>query len=109
MEAHAYKQVTAQQLRSFCETARRGSLPCAAAFVRRQPQVRFIFHELQVDEVAGAVDDGRADIGFTPVGLEARPTFRLLTFEPWYHLDVLLITPHNHPLARRRRVALADL
>lgn len=198
MEAHAYKQVTAQQLRSFCETARRGSLsaaasalglaqptvwkqvhalekaygvklvepyargcvpteagrllldlafpclanldtlssrfeaarqsaevpirvaasprflaedlvPCAAAFVRRQPQVRFIFHEVQVDQVADAVDDGHADIGFTPVGLEARPTYRLLTFEPWYHLDVLLITPRNHPLARQRRVALADL
>lgn len=198
MEAHAYKQVTAQQLRSFCETARRGSLsaaatalglaqptvwkqvhalekaygvklvepfargcipteagrlllelafpclsnldtlssrfeaarqqaavsihiagsprflgedlvPCAAAYVRRRPHVRFILHELQVDEVAAAVDDGRADIGFTPVTLETRADYRLLTFEPWYHLDVLLITPRNHPLARRQRVTLADL
>lgn len=195
---HAYKQVTAQQLRSFCETARRGSLsaaatalglaqptvwkqvhalekaygvklvepyargcvtteagrllldlafpclanldtlgsrfdaarrsaevvvhvagsprflaedlvPCVAAFVTQRPHVRFIFHELQVDEVAAAVDDGRADLGFTPVGLEVRDTYRLLTFEPWYHLDVLLITPREHPLARRRRVALTDL
>ena len=30
MGQRAYKQVTAQQLRSFCETARRGSLSAAA-------------------------------------------------------------------------------
>src|SRR4029079_8354467 len=40
MDAHAYKQVTAQQLRSFCETARRGSLSAAAtALGLAQPTV----------------------------------------------------------------------
>jgi DNA-binding transcriptional LysR family regulator len=198
MSRHAYKQVTTQQLRSFCETARRGSLtaaatalglaqptvwkqvhaletaygirliephargcrlteagrlllqlsfpclanldtlgtrfgdalraaeipitvassprflgedlvPCVAEFVRTWPHVRFTFREMQVDEVAAAIDAGQADIGFTPVGEGQRTLYPLLTFEPCYHLDVLLIAPRNHPLARRKRVRLEDL
>jgi DNA-binding transcriptional LysR family regulator len=198
MDRHVYKQVTVQQLRSFCETARRGSLsaaatalglaqptvwkqvhalekayhvrlvephargcrltpagelllalsfpclanldtlairfedtlksaeiavtvassprflaedlvPCVAQFVRQRPQVRFYFREMQVDEVVAAVDNGQADLGFTPVPRPEHSAFPLLTFEPWYSLDVLLITPRNHPLARRKQVRLADL
>jgi DNA-binding transcriptional LysR family regulator len=198
MDRHVYKQVTVQQLRSFCETARRGSLtaaasalglaqptvwkqvhalekaygvrlvephargctlteagqlllslsfpclanldtlatrfedalkaaevaitvassprflaedlvPCVAEFVRRRPHVRFLFREMQVDEVAAAIDNGQADLGFTPVASADRSSYPLLTYEPWYSLDVLLITPRRHPLARRKQVRLADL
>jgi DNA-binding transcriptional LysR family regulator len=198
MGQRAYKQVTAQQLRSFCETARRGSLsaaatalglaqptvwkqvhalekaygvpliephargctltaagrillelsfpclanldtlaarfrdgldaaevpitiassprmlaedlvPCVAEFLALWPRAHFYFREVQVDEVAEVVDSGAADLGFTPVAGEARDAFPLVTFDPWYFLDVLLITPRKHPLARRRHVRLEDL
>src|SRR5439155_16036288 len=32
-----------------------------------------------------------------------------LEFEPLYHVDVVLLTPKNHPLARQRRVQPRDL
>ena len=195
MEGHAYKQVTAQQLRSFCETARRGSLSAAATALglaqptvwkqvhalekaygvklvepharlhshRRRPAAprarlpvpgqprharrgaeaarqqadvsihvaaspRFLGEDLvpapppSCDAVRTSASSftscrwTRSPLPWTtaapyrlhPVGLESRPAFRLLSFEPWYHLDVLLITPRNHPLAAAAR-ALADL
>ncbi|WP_439620660.1 LysR family transcriptional regulator [Gemmata sp.] len=83
-------------------------VPCVAEFVRANPRVRFAFLEMDTDEVAGAVDDGRAQIGFTPAAL-TRKAHPRLTCDPWYALDVLLVVRTDHPLARRRRVRLRDL
>ena len=48
----------------------------------------------------------RADLGFSslPGGGSS-----LLSVEPWYELDVLLITPKRHPLAKRRTVSATEL
>jgi molybdate transport repressor ModE-like protein len=81
---------------------------CVAAFVPRWPQVRFTLREVNGDAVAGAVEGGDAALGFTTHG-EDRARYRLLSFHPWYHLELILITPRDHPLARQRRVRPEDL
>jgi DNA-binding transcriptional LysR family regulator len=63
---------------------------------------------MDTDEVAGAVDDGHAQIGFSPVTFD-RKKYPRLRSDPWYPLDVLLVLRTDHPLARRKRVRLADL
>jgi DNA-binding transcriptional LysR family regulator len=49
----------------------------------------------------------QSDLGLAAIA--ADPENRWLFFEPCYHLDILLLTPRNHPLARRRRVRATDL
>lgn len=82
--------------------------PCLAKFHRGHPQVRFRFLELPVDEVASAVQDRRADFGFTTSRLTEEQQRGLLT-EPAYTLEVRLLAPKGHPLARRRAVRPRDL
>jgi DNA-binding transcriptional LysR family regulator len=64
-------------------------------------------------DVHESVEAGKADAG---VILNRGPNLDLpwdvspwLDFEPLYELDVVLITPKNHPLARRRHVRPDDL
>ncbi len=81
---------------------------CIVEFERRWPQVRFTFRELHTDEVALQVESGEADVGISPErGPHADSSW--LEFEPCYDLDILLITPEDHPLARRRHVSPRDL
>lgn len=80
-----------------------------AAFMRRSPQVRLRLLERPTGQVAQAVDSGEADVGISSdrePGAAGNPR---LTLEPAYPLDTLLIVPRDHPLARRRQVAPADL
>jgi DNA-binding transcriptional LysR family regulator len=60
-----------------------------------------------VDKVAAAVESGEADLGLTPERPAADNPW--LTFEPAYELDLILVTPRDHPLARKRRVRPEDL
>ncbi|MBA4190696.1 MAG: hypothetical protein C0467_22150 [Planctomycetaceae bacterium] len=83
-------------------------VPCVADFVQSHPRVRFSFCEMETDQVAAAVADGRAQLGFTPVVPSRKSSSRLIC-QPWYKLDVLLILRTDHPLARRKRVRLRDL
>jgi molybdate transport repressor ModE-like protein len=78
------------------------------AFETRNPGVRLRFLELPVEQVAAAVESGRADLGLTLRRSADFPNHRL-DFEPGYELDIVLVTPKDHPLARRRRVAPSDL
>ena len=55
-----------------------------------------------VEEVAAAVESGNADLGFAVKSSDCNSPW--LSYEPCYELDILLITPRDHPLARRRRV-----
>jgi DNA-binding transcriptional LysR family regulator len=82
--------------------------PCVAGFVRVWPRSRFTLIESHGDEVAGLVASGQADIGFT-AHIGSRAEYPLLTFDPWYQLDVLLITPRDHPLAQRKHIRPEDL
>src|SRR5262249_12425733 len=83
-------------------------VPCIAEFVRHSPRIRFTFLEMGTNEVARAVDEGRAQLGFTPAAC-TRKQFPRLTCHSWYDLDVLLVMRIDHPLAKRRRVKLKDL
>jgi molybdate transport repressor ModE-like protein len=79
-----------------------------SAFEARHPGVRLRFLELPTEQVAAAVESGRADLGLTLRRSVDLPNRRLV-FEPAYQLDLVLVTPKDHPLARKRRVAPRDL
>lgn len=81
---------------------------CIAEFVKQWPRARFTLRESNGDLVAGLVEAGTATLGFTP-HLENRPQFPNLVFEAWYELEILLITPRDHPLARKRQIRPEDL
>jgi DNA-binding transcriptional LysR family regulator len=58
--------------------------------------------------VAAAVENRRADFGFTPDRLSEEQE-RGLSAEAAYSLEMRLVTPKGHPLARRRTVRPSDL
>jgi DNA-binding transcriptional LysR family regulator len=82
--------------------------PCVTKHHAQFPKTRFTFLELVDGEVAGAVLERHADLGFTPTPLTGEQ-LGLLAMEPAYALEVRLITPKDHPLARRRMVRPQDL
>lgn len=77
-------------------------------FERRQPRVRLRFVELSGHQIAAAVESRQADLGLT-VERPTAPPSPWLTFESAYELEPFLITPRDHPLARRRNVRPKDL
>jgi DNA-binding transcriptional LysR family regulator len=80
---------------------------CVAEFSRRRPHVRVTLQDMTIEEVMDAVESGKADIGLTVPW--PGPPREWLVFEPAYEYEVLLLTPKNHPLARRRQVKPTDL
>ena len=62
---------------------------------------------MNADQVAVAVASELADIGLAASGAADDDTW--LLYEPCYELDMMLIAPPDHPLARKRRVGIADL
>jgi DNA-binding transcriptional LysR family regulator len=81
---------------------------CLGRFHTRSPKTRFTFLELDDELVADAVLERRTDFGLTPMPLTEEQR-KMLLVEPLYALEVRLITPKDHPLARRRTVHLRDL
>jgi DNA-binding transcriptional LysR family regulator len=79
-----------------------------AVFERAYPKVRVNLFERMSGHVAAAVESGEADLGVSTEQDAGEPT-SWLTFEPGYELDIILITPKKHPLARRQRIAPRDL
>jgi len=86
---------------------------CAQAFQRRHPDVQLHVKELADEQVHTAVEAGQADFGVIlnrGANLEAPWTVsRWLEFEPLYELDIGLIAPRDHPLARRRSIRPNDV
>jgi molybdate transport repressor ModE-like protein len=81
---------------------------CIIEFTRRWPNIRLTLEEMKVEDVPRAVETGQVDLGLAHTG-SASPGNAWVAFEPAYELDVILITPKDHPLARRRRVTTSDL
>jgi DNA-binding transcriptional LysR family regulator len=81
---------------------------CVAEYLRVRPQVRLILEHVAVEGVTAAVTSGRADLGLTAscVPDTDDPS---LAYEPCYELEIVLVTPPDHPLARRRHVQASDL
>lgn len=84
-------------------------LPAAVKrLLAAQPNLSFVFLELRDDQVVASVERGEADIGLTTRAVpDAAPIG--VTFETAYELETVLLTPHDHPLAKRPRVTPADL
>ena len=79
-----------------------------AEFTRRHPHIRLRLLETMIDRVGAAVESGKADVGIhTDFPLD--PPSPWLVDEPGYELDLVLVTPADHPLARRKVVRPADL
>jgi DNA-binding transcriptional LysR family regulator len=74
-----------------------------ADFQRRRSEVKVILHTASDDEVAQRVDAGACDLGFSEL-CGPGPSNPRLSYELSYELDVLLIVPRRHPLARAKRV-----
>jgi molybdate transport repressor ModE-like protein len=81
--------------------------PCVREFEHRFPHARLTLNEMNVDQVPAAVRSELADLGFAASGAVVDETW--LVYEPCYELDIVLVTPPDHPLARKRRVRAADL
>jgi DNA-binding transcriptional LysR family regulator len=81
---------------------------CVAEFERLHPRIHLTLKEFRNEEVLIAVESGEADLGLTS---DCDPILDnpWLSFEPCYEVDVILVTPEDHPLARRRRVHPRDL
>jgi DNA-binding transcriptional LysR family regulator len=80
--------------------------PCLPGYLTKYPQVRLTLSDVPNSEIEEMVESGRAEFGFAT--LSGRVS-ALLEAEPWYELDVSLVTPRNHPLAKRRTVRITDL
>jgi DNA-binding transcriptional LysR family regulator len=76
--------------------------------LRLEPRLSLAFLELRDDQVVEAVAKGAADLGLTTRAVPSEPPIGV-SFETAYELDTLLLTPKNHPLARRRTVKPSDL
>lgn len=86
---------------------------CVLEFRNRYPDAPLTLKEMFDDQVHAQVEAGEADLGLV-MGrssnlLDPSAVSPWLEFEPLYELDVVLITPKDHPLARRRRIQPHDL
>jgi DNA-binding transcriptional LysR family regulator len=77
-------------------------------FERTHPHVHLCLKEQAIEQIPALVESGEADLGLT-TELAGNPPSPWLVFEPCYKLDLFLVTPRDHPLARRRRVRPEDL
>lgn len=77
-------------------------------FRRRFPHVRLALVERMTGQVAAAVESGQADLG---VSSDREPGLSSprLTSESAYDLEALLVTPRQHPLAKKKQVQPRDL
>ena len=80
---------------------------CLAECERRSPHVQLILSEMRAEHVETAVAAMLADLGLAAIA--ADPEDPRLLYEPCYELDIVLVTPRDHPLARKRRVRVGDL
>jgi len=86
---------------------------CLTAFRRTHPAVALTMREMWKSEVHAQVEGGFADIGVVMNrSLDLTTPWKpspWLNCAPLYDLDVVLVTPHDHPLAKKRTVTAADL
>jgi DNA-binding transcriptional LysR family regulator len=81
---------------------------CVIEFEQEWPNVQLTFHELRDEDVSKEVEAGNADVGL--VGMpQPQGDDPWLEYELCYEVDTVLITPQDHPLARRRYVRPCDL
>jgi DNA-binding transcriptional LysR family regulator len=85
-----------------------GLLPATlGAFRKLWPGVALNLFDMTRAEQFQALEDRRIDLGF--VGLRPAPAGRLLLSECVAHDTMLVALPTRHPLAKQRKVTLAEL
>jgi LysR family transcriptional regulator, cyn operon transcriptional activator len=78
---------------------------CLATFLERFPTVKIVVEELEADGIEQRLLTGELDIG-----IAYRPTGATeLWFEPLYNEEMVLVVSSAHPLARRKRIRMAEL
>jgi molybdate transport repressor ModE-like protein len=79
-----------------------------AGFERRFRRVQLVLRTATDEGVAGLVDSGECELGLCE---RTEPAFSnpRFSFERAYELDILLVTPRRHLLARKRTVSPEDL
>lgn len=81
---------------------------CVVEFEKKWPNVQLTFRELRDEDVTKEVESGSMELGLISSGLP-KDSHPQLEFEICYEADTVLITPRNHPLARRKHVRPSDL
>lgn len=69
------------------------------------PKVEIAIHNLRTAEIINAVQEGSTDVGIILID----PRYRGLVARPVVPYEMVLVTPRDHPLSRRRRITLADI
>jgi DNA-binding transcriptional LysR family regulator len=77
-------------------------------FTEANPSVRLSLLPSPVLAVPSLVEQGRADVGMTTFYRD-EPRSPHLEYEPLFDVHLTLLTSTDHPLARRRKVALSDV
>ncbi|QDU97850.1 LysR family transcriptional regulator [Lignipirellula cremea] len=83
-------------------------LDCLPSFERDFPTAQVSCLEMWTESVVESVRSGKAHLGLTLSAAIDR-SCRLIEVEPGYELDLLLVTPKKHPLARRRTLRLEEI
>jgi DNA-binding transcriptional LysR family regulator len=75
------------------------------AFMQAHPRIRVDLEERMSPEIAGALLEGRADVGVVDVITPSQG----LEFLPFFRDDLALVVPRDHALAAATQLRLADL
>lgn len=83
-----------------------GFLPdCIALFLKHNPTVKVIIEELSADAITDGLKAERLD-----VGIAYRPEQQEeIRFEPLFNEELALVVAQSHPLAKRKRLRIAEL
>ena len=74
-------------------------------FTRRFPKVEINIHNLRTADILDSVRDGSTDVGIILIDPEAAG----LTARPVLPYEMVLVTPRDHPLSRRRSITLSHI
>ncbi len=74
-------------------------------FAGRFPKVEINIHNQRTADVLSSVIDGSIDLGIVLID----PNLPELTARKVLPYEMVLVTPRDHPLSRRRRIGLADI
>jgi len=88
-------------------TQARYALPSVvAAFKREFPKVDLVLHETSPSEIVAMLREGQGDIGIATEALADVEDFAVFPYYTWHHA---VVVPRTHPLASKRKLALADV
>jgi DNA-binding transcriptional LysR family regulator len=79
--------------------------PRLDVFTGRYPKVEINIHNLRTADILASVLDGSVDVGVVLID----PAVPGLTSRKVLPYEMVLITPRDHPLSRRRRIGLGDI